>query len=343
MVDLLCLGNPLLDLQAHVDKEFLKKYDLKDNDAILVEEKHMPIYEEVLGNPTVVLVAGGAAQNTARGAAYLLPEASVAYVGSVGKDVYSQKLLESNKQAGVLTHYQFQEEHPTGKCAALITGTNRSLATDLAAANHYTLAHLKAPEQWTLVEQAKAFYVGGFHFTVCPPAIAALGEHAAENNKVFATNLSAPFIPTFFKDALDSTSQYWDFLIANESEAEAYATSHGVENTVEAVAKHIAELPKANTKRPRVVVITQGLEDTVVATAAPGEKASVETYPVVPLDQKLIVDTNGAGDAFAAGFVAGLVEGKSVPLSIKQGQWLDSLGIQQVGATYPTEKLEFKA
>lgn len=344
MVELVCLGNPLLDLQVHVDEAYLKKYDLKADDAILIEDKHAPIYEEVLKMPGLILIAGGAAQNTARGAAYLLPKDSVAYFGSVGKDVYSEKLLLANSAAGVNTRYQFQETIPTGKCAALITGKHRSLATDLAAANHYTLEHLKQPENWKLVEEAKVFYVGGYHFTVCPAAINALGEHAAANNKLFGVNMSAPFIPTAFKEAFDASSPYWDYLIANESEAAAYASVNGIKEDAESVAKHIALLPKANTKRERVVVITQGLDDTVVAVSdLANNTVKTHTFPVVPLDQDKVVDTNGAGDAFAAGFVAAQVEGKPLETAIKQGQWLASLGIQLVGPSYPEEKIAFTA
>jgi hypothetical protein len=50
------------------DKSILKKYGLKDNDAILAEEKHMPIYEELITQYPAKFLAGGAAQNTARGA-----------------------------------------------------------------------------------------------------------------------------------------------------------------------------------------------------------------------------------------------------------------------------------
>jgi adenosine kinase len=82
-VELLCLENPLLDIisgQGYValfdglhltyssGDEMLTKYDLKPNDAILAEAKHLGIYEDLLQNRDVTLVAGGAAQNTARGA-----------------------------------------------------------------------------------------------------------------------------------------------------------------------------------------------------------------------------------------------------------------------------------
>jgi adenosine kinase len=75
-------------------------------------------------------------------------------------------------------------EQPTGRCGVIITGHNRSMCTDLAAANCYKLEHLKSPEIWKLVEQATAYFVGGYHLTVCVPAAMALAEEAAKNNKV---------------------------------------------------------------------------------------------------------------------------------------------------------------
>ncbi|KAF8652882.1 hypothetical protein AX16_004103, partial [Volvariella volvacea WC 439] len=66
---LFCMGNPLLDIQVTNGEELLKKYDLKANDAILAEEKHAPIYDEIVREHKVTYVAGGAAQNAARGAA----------------------------------------------------------------------------------------------------------------------------------------------------------------------------------------------------------------------------------------------------------------------------------
>lgn len=344
MVEVVCLGNPLLDIQVRTTPEYLEKYGLKSNDAILADEKHSEIYPEIMKNPDVLLVAGGAAQNTARGVAYILPAKQVAYFGSVGKDIYSEKLLEANEAAGVLTKYEYQTEFHTGKCAVLLTGNDRSLVTDLNAANHFHAAHLKKPENWELVEKAKVFYVGGFHFTVCVEAIQLLGEHATASNKLFGVNLSAPFVCSFFKDAIDSTSKYWDYLICNESEAAAYAEAHELAITdLEEIAKHIALLPKANTDKPRFVIITHGLEDTIVAVAdLKTKEVKTSKHPVVKLDQNLIKDTNGAGDAFAGGFVAALAEGKDINTAVAQGQWLASLGIQQDGASYPKERQQFK-
>lgn len=340
---LVCLGNPLLDLQVNVDAEYLKKYNLKENDAILAEENHLPIYDEILKKDDLILVAGGAAQNTARGAQYILPQDSVVYFGAVGKDVYSEKLEQANAKYGLLTRYQYHQDIPTGKCAALINGNHRSLVTDLAAANHFTPDHLDIPENWKFVENASHFYIGGFHLTVSPPAIAKLGQHAAANKKTFALNLSAPFIPQFFKDPLDDSIKYCDFIIGNESEAAAYGESHGLNTSdVTEIAKHIAQLPKENDS-PRTVVFTQGTDPTITVTFDFKTKDfEINEYPVRELPASKITDTNGAGDAFASGFIASLVEGKSISQAVDVGQWAACVSIQQVGPSFPFPKVTYQ-
>lgn len=63
---LLGMGNPLLDISATVDDEFLKKYNLKANDAILAEEKHKSLYKELIELYKADFIAGGSVQNTMR-------------------------------------------------------------------------------------------------------------------------------------------------------------------------------------------------------------------------------------------------------------------------------------
>ncbi|KAJ4304083.1 adenosine kinase [Collariella sp. IMI 366227] len=326
---LLCLENPLLDIQAFGNDALLEKYNLKANDAILAEAKHQEIFEDLLNNYDAKLIAGGAAQNTARGAQYLLPENSVVYLGGAGDDKYAAILRDACKQAGLRVEYRIDPKIPTGRCGVVITGHNRSMCTELGAANHYDLEHLKRPDVWALVENAEAYYVGGYHFTVCPPAIMELAKQAVAGNKPFILSLSAPFIPQFFKEPLDASAPYWDYVIGNETEAEAYAESHGLgTKDVKEIAKALANLPKENKQRKRVAIITQGTEPTIVAVQGEDE---VKEYPVHAIPKEEIYDTNGAGDAFAGGFCAGIVEGRSLAECVDMGQWLARLSIKELG------------
>jgi adenosine kinase len=120
---------------------------------------------------------------------YILPPDSVVYIGAVGKDKYADALRDAAQKVGLRTEYHVDEEQPTGRCGVVITGHNRSMCTDLAAANCYRIDHLKSAPIWSLVEQAKVYFVGGYHLTVCPPAIMALAEEAAAKDKVSALGL----------------------------------------------------------------------------------------------------------------------------------------------------------
>jgi adenosine kinase len=102
----------------------------------------------------------------------------------VGDDTYADTLRESCQKAGVRAEYLVDQAHPTGRCGVVITDKNRSLCTELGAANHYKLEHLKRPEIWSLVESSEIYFVGGYHLTVCPEAALALAEEAASKNKV---------------------------------------------------------------------------------------------------------------------------------------------------------------
>jgi adenosine kinase len=167
------------------------------------------------------------------------------------------------------------------------------MCTDLAAANEYKIDHLKSPEIWKLVQQAKVYFVGGYHLTVCVPAILALAEEAAKEDKVFIMSLSAPFIPLFFKDQLAQTSKYWDYVIGNETEARSWAEGQGHQTRdVKEIALMMAGLPKENSKRKRTVIFTQGTEGTVVAVQ--GEK-EVKEFGIKEIGKEEICDTNGAG------------------------------------------------
>ncbi|CAG8485178.1 3388_t:CDS:2 [Paraglomus occultum] len=307
---LFCMGNPLLDIQVNGDESLLQKF------------------EELVTDYNPVYVAGGAAQNAARGAQYLLPPRSTVYVGCVGNDQFAVKLRQAAEKDGLKVEYMVVNDVPTGTCAAIITGHNRSLVANLSAAEKYHVSDIKTREKWSWVENADYFYIGGFFLTVSVESILEVAKHAAERNKPFALNLSAAFLCQFFKDQLDSVLPYCDILFGNETEAEAYATNHNWD---------ISKLPKVNSKRERIVIITQGENPTFVAYS----NGTVNEYPITLIDKKDIVDTNGAGDAFVGGFLSQYVQGKTIDESIAAGHWLARKSIQLVGPAYPAEKLTY--
>ncbi|XP_058650879.1 adenosine kinase isoform X3 [Onychostoma macrolepis] len=226
------MGNPLLDICAVVDKDFLDKYGLKPNDQILAEEKHKEMFEEIVKKFKVEYHAGGATQNSVKVAQWMIqePHKVATFFGCIGKDKFGKILKEKAEEAHVDAHYYEQSEEPTGTCAACITGDNRSLVANLAAANCYKKEkHLDLEENWKLVEKAQVYYIAGFFLTVSLESILKVAKHASENNKIFCLNLSAPFICEFFKEALMKVMPFVDILFGNETEAAAFAREQGFE------------------------------------------------------------------------------------------------------------------
>lgn len=333
------MGNPLLDISAVVNKDFLDKYGLKPNDQILADEKHKALFEEIVKKSKVEYHAGGSTQNSVKIAQWMIqePHKVATFFGCIGTDHFGEILKQKAAEAHVDAHYYEQGAEPTGTCAACITGDNRSLVANLAAANCYNKEkHLDIEKNWSLVEKAQVYYIAGFFLTVSPESILKVAKHASDNNKIFGLNLSAPFISQFFKEPLMKVMPYVDIIFGNETEAATFAKEQGFETEdIEEIAHKVQCLPKVNKNRQRIVVFTQGREDTV---ATVGDR--VKMFPVLDIDQNDIVDTNGAGDAFVGGFLSELVLEKSLEDCIRAGHYAAHVIIRRVGCTFP-EKPDF--
>ena len=85
---------------------------------------------------------------------------------------------------------------------------------------------------------------------------------------------------------------------------------------------------KKNTARPRIVVFTHGAQPTVLVSSA--EPDNPKYFSVTALKDNEIVDTNGAGDAFAGGFLAALISGKGWDQCVEVGHTMGAMCIQQV-------------
>jgi len=331
---ILGMGNPLLDISAEVTQETLDKYDLKGGNAILAEEKHMPLFAELKEKPDVKYVAGGATQNSIRVAQWMLQEPGMtAYMGCIGEDEFGQKLADACKADGVNALYLIDKTTPTGKCAVTIVDKERSLTTDLSAANNYKASHLKEPENWKVLEGAKIVYSAGFFITVSPEAMDLASEEVLKHGGTYCLNMSAPFIVQVppFKAQLDKLLPACDYLFGNETEAQAYAEASGWDTKdVDFIATRLSLVPMKGDKPPRKVVITQGADPTVVAV-----KGHVTKYPIIKLEKEQLVDTNGAGDAFVGGFLAALAKGADIKGCCKAGAYSASVVIQHSGCTYP--------
>jgi len=334
---LMGIGNSLLDITVVADQSFLNRFGLNANDAIIATDKQKGIYKTMLEEFTPSYLPGGATQNSIRVAQWLLqqPKATT-FFGSVGHDRYADILKSSAEQVGVNVRYQVVDDLPTGRCGAVITGEDRSLVTELGAAEQFHAEYLDDPENWQLVEKAKYFYIGGFFLPVSMNAVLKLVNFAVDHDRTVVMNLHATFLCKNYADKDTNLMQYIDVLFGNGDEAVEFGNHMGFNtSSVKEIAVKASQLQKLNKSRERIIVFTQGRDPTIVA-----QGGHVTEYKVKPVEHSMIKDTNGCGDAFVGGFLSQLAQGKSVEECIKCGFYASRVVIQYFGCNYP-EKPDF--
>lgn len=327
---LLGIGNPLLDVSASVEKHLLEKYEMKPNNAILATDLHKPLCDELIYKYHAQFIAGGSVQNTLRVAQWILNEPNVTvFFGSVGEDKYATILEQYARSSGVNVRYQYNKTEPTGTCAVLITDKDRSLCANLSAANHFTIDHIEKPENRNLIENAEFYYISGFFLTVNPDTAIEIAKFALDKCRPYVMNLSAPFISQFYKEPLMELMPYIDILLGNDMEAAAFAKEQDLGVTdLKEIALKVCELPKKSDVE-RMCIITCGPNPVILA-----HKGKITEYPVINVPEKNVIDTNGAGDAFAGGFLAQLVLGNSIDVCINCGIYTATEVIQRSGCTF---------
>jgi fructokinase len=308
--DILGIGNAIVDVVARAEDSFLSRHDMHKGAMILVDaETAEAIYGAM---PPGAESSGGSAANTCAVAAAL--GSRVAYLGKVADDQLGEVFRHDMRAIGV--HFPSSPlvgGAPTARCLILVTPDGqRTMNTYLGAC--VTLGEADVDE--ALVASAAVTYLEGYLFD--PPAAqaafrrAAAAAHAA--GRQVALSLSDAFCVDRHRAAFrDLVAGHVDILFANETEI----TSLYEENTFEAAAERARGdvALAALTRSEAGSLILRGAE-TVEIAAQPTR----------------VVDTTGAGDAYAAGFLAGLTAGKSLPVCGRLGSIAAAEVISHYGA-----------
>ena len=307
--DVIGIENPLIDLLAQVPDSFLAQQKLEKNHMMLVDrQQHQALLAALDGTP-VQTAPGGSCANTLLGIAQLGGKA--AYCGKVGHDQMGDDYVEKLEAAGVRSYIRNNGDI-TGSTVILITpDAARTMNTHLGACQQL------GPEDVPLdvVKSAKLLYITGYLWdteTQKEAAMLALRTAGAEGVHV-AMSLSDPFcVNRHHQDFREILDGYVDIVFANQEEALALTET---ESTHEAM--HVLR------GWCNGAVITLGARGAYVSLGE--EHIYLDPHPV------RAVDTTGAGDAFAAGFLYGHTTGQSLFQCGRLGSLFAAQVIQKVG------------
>lgn len=330
------IGNPILDVVFKGSKKLLKKFNLVENTAVIAGPENKKLFEfmSMPKRPDMFYTPGGTVLNVLRGAQLFLERKSTVFVGCVGDDKASQFLRVAAERDGVKVEFQIDKRVCTAKSAVIITKDNRTLCAEMSAAELYSVKHLRSCNIWEYVEMCKIIYTDAFFLNSSAESVEALVEHVKTHDKILAFNLSAAFLMNTIFKSIMTVIPYTSIVFGNADEARAFAAASGWNTTdIPEIASTIAKIPRPGVEdfHGRIVAVTDGARPASIYNP---KTDTVLEATVVKIRGSRIIDTTGAGDAFAGGFLAQYSKSKDIETCIWAGNYLAAIIIQNVGAVY---------
>jgi fructokinase len=306
-MNILGIGNAIVDVICKVDDEFLAKNGLAKSNMKLIDEVE---FKKLLGNLKIEeTVSGGSVANSIVGLSQLGDK--VGFIGKVSDDELGQKYEQGLKKENVEYFYTKKKEKlPTGTCLILITpDSERTMCTFLGTAGKINKTDIDVQA----IKNSEITFLEGYLWDEGEPK-EAFNEAINYSNKI-AMSLSDKFcVDRHKKNFLDLVKNKLDITFANEQE--------------------ILELIDA-TSFDDVISFGKKINKTLVITRSDKGSVVINQNEVVECKSQKnlkIVDLTGAGDLFAAGFLHGYINKMKLQENLNKGTEMASKVIQKIGA-----------
>jgi len=309
--DVVGVGNAIVDVIAHAEEEFLAREALVKGTMTLIDADRADALYQMMG--PAIEASGGSAGNTMAGIASL--GGTGAYIGKVRDDFLGQVFRHDISAIGVRFDTPAATSGPgTARCLILVTPDGqRTMNTYLGACVELGPGDID-PD---IVSAARISYLEGYLFD--PPHAqeafrkAAAIAHAA--GRQVALSLSDPFCVGRHRAAFrDLVEGHIDILFANEAEICSLYETDDLASAATAVREHVA-----------IAALTRSAVGSVIL--ASGAEHLIAAAPVAR-----VVDTTGAGDLYASGFLYGLIRDLPLPICGEIGSLCAAEIISHVGA-----------
>jgi sugar/nucleoside kinase (ribokinase family) len=297
--DVVAIGNALVDVIAQADDAFLTAQGLQKGAMQLIDaERAVALYGQMAAG---METSGGSAANTLAGMAAL--GCRCAHIGQVANDQLGEVFIHDIRAVGVRFDTPASTNgEPTGRCLISVTPDGQRTMSTLLGAS----AHLSADViDHDLIKQGAILYLEGYQWDPESPRAAmrtAIATARGAGRRV-ALTLSDGFVVDRHRADFRALLAHGDIdiLFCNEAEILSFFESEDFDAAVAAIS-------------PKVPMLVVTRSENGAIAVSNGVRTAVPAEPVVK-----VVDTTGAGDLFAAGFLTGQAQGRSVRDSLTMG------------------------
>ena len=311
-LDIVAIGNAIVDVLAKADDAFIASHALTKGGMQLIDAETAEALYANMG--AGVEISGGSAANTLAGMAAL--GCKCGFIGQVRKDQLGDVFAHDIRALGIrFTTQARTAEPPTARCLILVTpDAQRTMNTFLGASQFLPAAALDAD----LIRSAGILYLEGYLWDPEEPrtAMRSAIAIAREAGRKIAFTLSDNFVIDRHRDDFIALIEEGliDILFSNEGEIRSLTQLDDFDAAVAALAPKVPVLVSTRSEKGAVAVVE-------------GTRYQVPAAPVAQ-----VVDTTGAGDLFAAGFLAGHIAGQPVETCLSMGAAAAAEVISHFGA-----------
>ena len=281
--------------------------------------------------------AGGSTLNAIRMSNFLL-KSKVAYIGCVGKDLNGEFIKRTLKEEKINFGAVESETNATSTAIVLIDENDRDLYVNVGASSDLSLEKIK--EFDFLFKNAKIIITDAYlsHYRYKEYEYI-FKKYSSNDNTIVGFSLAAWEVLRDYYAQIEKLLKFCDLLFMNESEFDTLTKLSNYpikdKSTIEGFVDLMAE-KKSNKNKDLVLVITRGKLDVLIAVHDYKKKNTmVSSIPIIKIDPRLEIDKTGLGDAFAGGFLAGMIMHKNYIECATLGNIMSSKVIQLNGFQIP--------
>ena len=339
-------GSPLMDLIADVTPEFIERNEIELDSTIHKKLGDIKYINEFLTQHQITYIPGGCQFNAMRVFNWMLDKDEtdiVGFLGSVGgEDPYGDYYQGLLSTENIIPIFETVDDEVTGLCIVMCCNRDRAHITDLGAS--VSISNEFVERYWDRFKDVKLIYTELFILKTKKDICYKIAELGLKDETIYGFNLPSEFFLRNYTTDIAKLCEYADIIFANHSEAIAFCKFLNLKIESNESAADIAELlckniPKKNKNKTRIVVVTCGPQPAACCEYDhKNEKLKFkDVFDVHDVPPEKIVDTNGAGDSFAGGFLSQLVKNKDLRKCMDAGHWAASVIIQRRGCEIPVD------
>ena len=339
---IIALGNPIVDFSAEIEESDIQKYGLKKGEVAFVTNENKGFYSEIEQKLQVFSTIGGSALNILRAISWglknnnmdLSAEKKISMLGCVGNDILKNKIINTLQQCNINTNLLEQVDMGTSRCAVgICNNRDRYFLSEILASRNLSSNFIQ--NHWNEIISHDALLIEGYfikeNFELCSNVCDAF----INQGKYIILTLSDPLMIESYRENIITIAKKADMVVGSLNAAKKLVEENNNNINIDILFQKIYAILNDQNYKSRILIITAANHGVFCSKYDQVTKTEehFQTFPS-QINNRDIVDFNGAGDAFLGGFISQQMQNKTFEECCILGNKAAAVVIKNIGCNF---------